>query len=616
MTIAVEATRAAVGYLRRSTDRQEQSIEDQRKAVEKYAIQSGFEITEWYVDDAISGAGAERREAFLKMVADASERSFKAVIVYDVKRFGRLDNDETGYYRHLLAKAGVEVLYASENFSGDDTDDLLRPVKQWQARQELKDLSKVTIRGLLSKGEGGWWLGGTPPCGYDLSYYSRDGKFLMTVRFLPGNAKEVLNARGKVERKLAPGDNLLTSKEDRAKLVLGDPKRVKVVRDIFDWYVREELGHMSIADRLNRQGVPSPQRRPALAGWSMGTVREIVNNPTYTGDMVWNRRSFGKFHSVKRRTAVPTPKIRNVKEVNSKADWIVSRNSHPAIIPRRLYEEAQAKRCARRERHKGNYRRGRGATSPYLLTGLITCKHCGHHWQGYTQTKGKPRNDGTKVKTPYYGCGGYITKGTSICQRSTIHKDVIEGFIFEEIGKGLREFLDGEEGQARLRKVLVEMLGPRDDVSEDKREELLRSKADLETKIYNILDNITPSTREFADKRVNQLKGELMDIESSLMGLENETAHAVNLDALMAVMLEYMKDFDKVVAEGTVEEKRAFLRAFTNRVEIDPDGKVGYAELFTLPRIKASSPGCGNDALNSSFQMVAGAGFEPATSGL
>jgi len=34
------------------------------------------------------------------------------------------------------------------------TDDLLRPVKQWQARQELKDLSKVAIRGLLSKGQG------------------------------------------------------------------------------------------------------------------------------------------------------------------------------------------------------------------------------------------------------------------------------------------------------------------------------------------------------------------------------------------------------------------------------------------------------------------------------
>jgi hypothetical protein len=62
----------------------------------------------------------------------------------------------------------VEVRYVSENFNGDATDDLLRPVKQWQARQESKDLSKVTIRGLLSKSDTGCWMGGVPPHGYDL----------------------------------------------------------------------------------------------------------------------------------------------------------------------------------------------------------------------------------------------------------------------------------------------------------------------------------------------------------------------------------------------------------------------------------------------------------------
>ena len=52
-----------------------------------------------------------------------------------------------------------------------------------------------------------------------------------------------------------------------------------------------------------------------------------------------------------------------------------------------------------------------------------------------------------------------------------------------------------------------------------------------------------------------------------------------------------------------------FFGVFASRVEVDPDGRVGRAELFTMPRIQASSP-VGNDALNSSFQMVAGAGFD------
>ena len=66
---------------------------------------------------------------------------------------------------------------------------------------------------------------------------------------------------------------------------------------------------------------------------------------------------------------------------------------------------------------------------------------------------------------------------------------------------------------------------------------------------------------------------------------------------------------DAVAAQGTIEEKRSFLRAFTRRVELDPDAGRGRLELYCLPRIQASSPG-GNDALNSSFQMVAGARYE------
>ena len=110
------ATTLAVGYARRSTDRQEQSIADQRRAIEAYAVRQDCEVLDWYVDDAISGAGTEGREAFLKMVEDAQRPGcqFKCVLVYDVKRFGRLDNDETGHYRYLLRQAGVDVIYVAE----------------------------------------------------------------------------------------------------------------------------------------------------------------------------------------------------------------------------------------------------------------------------------------------------------------------------------------------------------------------------------------------------------------------------------------------------------------------------------------------------------------------
>lgn len=93
---------AAVGYVRRSTDRQEQSIPDQKKAIDAYAAEHGLRLDRFYVDDAISGASTLGRRAFQQMIQEAQSpaRPFDLIVVYDVKRFGRIDNDEAGYYRH------------------------------------------------------------------------------------------------------------------------------------------------------------------------------------------------------------------------------------------------------------------------------------------------------------------------------------------------------------------------------------------------------------------------------------------------------------------------------------------------------------------------------------
>src|SRR5262245_29237054 len=76
----------AAAYLRRSTDRQDQSIGDQRKAIERYAQENGFTIVREYVDDAISGADTESRKQFLKLIEEGQkrDRGFSHVLVYDV----------------------------------------------------------------------------------------------------------------------------------------------------------------------------------------------------------------------------------------------------------------------------------------------------------------------------------------------------------------------------------------------------------------------------------------------------------------------------------------------------------------------------------------------------
>jgi RHS repeat-associated protein len=151
-TMIATVTTPAVAYLRRSTDKQEQSIADQRSEIERYARDRGFRIVREYVDDAISGTSAEQRPGFQKMIADAPAGGFKAVIVWNSDRFSRGDVTETEYYRFLLRKAGVTVLSVTEDYLAREgiDGDVLRTVKQFQNRQYSISLSQNTLRGQIS----------------------------------------------------------------------------------------------------------------------------------------------------------------------------------------------------------------------------------------------------------------------------------------------------------------------------------------------------------------------------------------------------------------------------------------------------------------------------------
>ena len=583
----------AVGYIRRSTDRQEQSIPDQKKALEKYAAEHGLRLAKFYVDDAISGTSTLGRRAFLQMIDDAQSPNcrFDIIVVYDVKRFGRVDNDEAGYYRHILRTHGVEVRYVSENFNGDTTDDLLRPVKQWQARQESKDLSKVTIRGLLSKSDTGCWMGGVPPHGYDLRYENCEGKFLLILRYLPDGSKEVLDEDGKAIRTLARGESLSISKRDYAKLTLSEPERVGVTKSIFKMYAEQGKGYRSVADTLNRQSIPTP-RGPKWSHiysgkWTDTTIRAILINPIYVGDMVWNRRRDGRFHRISNGQAVDRDNVHGARLVpNQKEDWIVVRDAHPPLISRRLFEqtkqrlESHPKSIEQRQRFSRLNTHGRtwnGQRSRFILSGLMKCGLCGCRYQGVTRAKGKKRLDGTRVKTFYYGCGGYITKGRSICEMNPIPQKTLECKVIDTVLAFYRPLL-GKGGRRKLAEAVKTQIGSEAEEFIAARKRAQRELNRVERIINNLLDNITSANREFVDRRLNELKQQKQQLEDRLEELDQLSLSRDEINSIVSDSMKFLAGLEFVLHEGLPQEKLVALRRCIEKISINkPAGTVKLA---------------------------------------
>ncbi len=612
-------TLLAVGYLRRSTDRQEQSIPDQKRAIEQYAERHGLRLVRCYTDDAISGTSTVGRKAFQSLMNDAQSSGcdFTVIIVYDVKRFGRVGNDEAGYYRHLLRQNGVEVRYVSENFSGDGTDDLLRPVKQWQAREESKDLSKVTIRGLLSKSETGFWMGGAPPFGYDLRYESQSGQFLFHLRYNTDGSKSMFDANGKLLRTLDRGERIAVSRRDRCKLLPSTKERIGVIAEIFRLYTEDKRGFKSIAHALNCRNVATA-RGPAWSEgysglWACSTVRAILCNPAYAGDVVWNRRTDARFHKIVDGRAVERRDVIGRRlENNAESDWMVVADAHPALISRRIWElakEMMAAKPSSRTQRGINPRKEPSGDKPiewtgprarFLLSGLCTCAKCGSRYEGYTQRAKTRNDDGSLRKSFYYACGGYIRHGRSVCQLGEVPQEALE----QAVSKALLKFYEpyvGARGKTMLAHAIQEHLGGQADGANEAKAKLEKQKAKLDRTVRNLLDNITATNRAQVDKRLPELEEERTKIEEKIERLNQQALSSAEVQELLADTSRFIGQLEAQLRDGRLEERQAALRRCVERIEVSKANEQAQIEVRVLPVVAGGAEASRTETITSAI---------------
>ncbi len=105
-----------------------------------------------FEDSGRSGLRIDGREALQNLMAKdrTGQADFKAILVYDVSRWGRFqDADEGAYYEHVCSRAGIRLHYCGEQFENDGSigSNLLKTVRRGMAGEYSREFSVNVFAG-------------------------------------------------------------------------------------------------------------------------------------------------------------------------------------------------------------------------------------------------------------------------------------------------------------------------------------------------------------------------------------------------------------------------------------------------------------------------------------
>ena len=295
----------AAQYLRMSTEHQQYSLENQSTAIQKYAESHGLEVIQTYSDAAKSGVVLRRRMGLRQLLQDVvgGTAPYKAVLVYDVSRWGRFqDTDESAHYEFLCKSAGVPVHYCAEMFANDGTVPslIMKALKRTMAGEYSRELGAKVLAGQKRLARLGFKQGGIP--GYGLR-------------------RMLISATGISKLQLASGERKSIA-TDRVILVPGPAQEVQVVKDIYGMLATEKMSVYAIARELNRRSV-------AYFGdskWDYHAVLAVLTSPKYTGCLVFGQTS----------SKLSTPTVRLPR-----SEWVLTPGAFESIVDHATFTEAQ-----------------------------------------------------------------------------------------------------------------------------------------------------------------------------------------------------------------------------------------------------------------------------------
>lgn len=309
---------------REDGDKEESSsVTNQREILKRYVSeQENFLIVKEYVDDGYTGTNFDR-PGFKRMIEDIEAGIIDTVITKDLSRLGR-ERLGVGHYTEIyFPEHNVRYIALLDNidtyFDAGMND--MAPFKGVINDMYVRDISKKIRSSLIERKKAGNFLGVTAPYGYEKD---SNNKFHLVI----------------------------------------NEKEAEIVKRVFRLYL-EGNGLTRIAQILTKDGVPVPgesrnigkTRKTALySSWKQTTIRRILDNRVYLGELVQFKRRKINYKS-KRRITVP------------EEERYICKGTHEAIIDEESFNAVQ-------NILKKN-KSFKGTKHDYLFKGLLFCSECG-----------------------------------------------------------------------------------------------------------------------------------------------------------------------------------------------------------------------------------------------
>ena len=304
-----------------------ESVENQKILLTNYIKEKGYNLVDIYIDDGFTGTNFNR-PSFQRLLKDIELGKINMLITKDLSRLSR-DYIGTGeYVEKWFPEHNVRYVALTDNIDTflDDSNNDIAPFKAILNDMYAKDLSKKIRTALHTMQKEGKWVGGCPPFGYKVD----------------------LN--------------------DKNHLVI-DEIEASIVKRIFEMFL-SGIRINQIRDVLNKENIPTFSitrnrsfERKGNGGniygyWCNTTIKKILQNRLYTGDMIQNRR---QRLSYKYRKII----------CNTKDKWIIVENTHEPIISKGVFDKVQT---LLPKQHQRNDKK-----EIFLFDGLLTCADCGHN---------------------------------------------------------------------------------------------------------------------------------------------------------------------------------------------------------------------------------------------